>query len=157
MNPMRPKTVPRVPVTKNPDTTNCVVRCPKVISITCEFCGTRKTDKNLYNVLWTMWFHQTAVHNRDDPEPVKPSKGKIPDDPEAAQLSKEKISDDPEAAQPSNEKISDDPEAAQPSNEKISDDPEAVQPSKEKISDDPEAAQCQLTAHSKDIFSCKKS
>ena len=113
MNPIKLKTVPRVPVNKNPDPTNRVVYCPEGVAIVCEYCDTRRTvlRGELYYALWMIWSHQKAVHNRHDPEPVQLSKGKTPDDPEAVQPSRGKIPDDPEPAQPSNEKISDDPEA----------------------------------------------
>ena len=100
MNPMRIKTVPmvsatknqartvpRVSVTKNLDSTNRVVHCPEGVSILCKYCGTKKTDHKLDNALWLMWFHQTAVHNRNDPEPAQPSKEKTPEDPEPVQPS----------------------------------------------------------------------
>ena len=82
MNPFRPKTVPRVPVTENPDQTahtdrdyNTILYTiePWRVNVICRYCGTRETDavsKTSDRALWLIWLHQKLVHNSSEPKPT---------------------------------------------------------------------------------------
>ena len=109
MNPFRPKTVPRVPVTENPDPIvyterdyNTILHNiePWRVEVICRYCGEKETDtvnRTADRAIWLMWLHQKFAHNKNEPKPTNQLlKKQIPND--IREAIKAKISDDLETA-----------------------------------------------------------